>query len=330
MGNNFARRCCCCAVVEDLDVFVPHVQLHKVVVCGDARTGKSALASSLMAVEHAWTSTMGAESEHRYAPTIGVEFATKEYDLGHAHAGRCQRALLQVWDTAGQERFRGITTGYFRGASSLIMLFDVCDRNTFDNVRRVWVPIKEGSCRAGLPTILVGNRPADARAREVEAEEAKALAVELGFAFMETCTTREADGVGERDGGCRRKHHAERLFRHIAVLAALQLCTLPGNAHGNADVSAALRSELAELEAAAEVLVGTVAVPCAEAATKQLGTAAVSCAGAAVEQPAAPLLAAAHVGGGSRSPTCCSTSSTSSDDDHYGTALASRDTLTHT
>ena len=41
---------------------------------------------------------------------------------------------VQLWDTAGQERFRNIVTAYFRGANGFLFVFDLTDRESFDEL----------------------------------------------------------------------------------------------------------------------------------------------------------------------------------------------------
>lgn len=45
--------------------------------------------------------------------------------------------LCQVWDTAGQERFHGgsLGSGFFRGANAALLVYDVSDANSFEQVR---------------------------------------------------------------------------------------------------------------------------------------------------------------------------------------------------
>ena len=39
-----------------------------------------------------------------------------------------------MWDTAGQERFRSMTSAFFGKAQGALVVFDVSDRNSFENL----------------------------------------------------------------------------------------------------------------------------------------------------------------------------------------------------
>lgn len=46
---------------------------------------------------------------------------------------------LQIWDTAGQERFRGITKSYYKGASAVIITYDITNPSTFNDLNTFWI-----------------------------------------------------------------------------------------------------------------------------------------------------------------------------------------------
>lgn len=39
-------------------------------------------------------------------------------------------------DTAGQERFHTITTSYYRGAMGIVVVYDITDEGSFDNIAK--------------------------------------------------------------------------------------------------------------------------------------------------------------------------------------------------
>lgn len=39
------------------------------------------------------------------------------------------------WDTAGQDRFRTITSTYYKGAHGVMLVYDITDRGSFDNIQ---------------------------------------------------------------------------------------------------------------------------------------------------------------------------------------------------
>ena len=39
------------------------------------------------------------------------------------------------WDTAGQDRFRTITSTYYKGVHGVLLVYDVTDRDSFENMQ---------------------------------------------------------------------------------------------------------------------------------------------------------------------------------------------------
>lgn len=92
---------------------------------------------------------------------------------------------LQIWDTAGQERFRTITSSYYRGAHGIIVVYDVTDQESFNNVKQWLHEIDRYACE-NVNKLLVGNKSDLTTKRVVSTETAKEFADQLGIEFLET------------------------------------------------------------------------------------------------------------------------------------------------
>jgi small GTP-binding protein len=149
----------------------------KFIIIGDSSTGKSALRTRFL--DNRFTS----ESIH----TIGVEFAMKTINVGD------KKALLQIWDTAGQERFRAVTRSYYRGAHGCLLLYDITDRNSYNNVTN-WLSDARAQSGPDMVIMLVGNKSDLQDARDVTFLEASRLAQENGMLFFET-SAKTGEGV---------------------------------------------------------------------------------------------------------------------------------------
>lgn len=74
---------------------------------------------------------------------------------------------LQIWDTAGQERFNSLGTGFYRGADACLLVYDITDPHSLDNLdhwrkqflEQVGGGLQGLSDSAGtFPFVVVGNK----------------------------------------------------------------------------------------------------------------------------------------------------------------------------
>jgi Ras-related protein Rab-1A len=143
--------------------------LFKLLLIGDSGVGKSCLL--LRFADDTYTDS--------YISTIGVDFKIRTVDLD------TKTIKLQIWDTAGQERFRTITSSYYRGAHGIIIVYDITDKESFDNVRQ-WLFEIDRYASENVCKLLVGNKADLGNKRAVEYDQAKAFADELSIPFLET------------------------------------------------------------------------------------------------------------------------------------------------
>ena len=84
--------------------------------------------------------------------TIGLDQKNKFVKRGD------KRIELHIWDTAGQERFRAIAKNLYKGADGIILMYDISNNNSFQNIKRWITSIKESVDITKIALIIVGNK----------------------------------------------------------------------------------------------------------------------------------------------------------------------------
>jgi len=94
---------------------------------------------------------------------------------------------LQLWGTGGQERYRTVTETHYRGSDGILVVFDLTNRVSFDNVSS-WIGEVESYASGGVKCVLVGNKCDLKDDRQVSEEEAKELIKDRDccIAYVET------------------------------------------------------------------------------------------------------------------------------------------------
>ena len=138
----------------------------KVVVVGDSGVGKTNLIKRFI------NDTFNKDSK----ATVGVEFLSKTYLINQ------EVFKIEIWDTAGQERYKSITAAYYKGAKGAMIVYDVTNQTSFDNVDNWANEIKEKAAR-NINLMIVGNKT-DLTDKivvtsEVATEKAKALEIPI-------------------------------------------------------------------------------------------------------------------------------------------------------
>uniref|UniRef100_A0A3P9P882 small monomeric GTPase n=1 Tax=Poecilia reticulata TaxID=8081 RepID=A0A3P9P882_POERE len=123
--------------------------LFKLLLIGDSGVGKTCVLFRFS--EDAFNST--------FISTIGIDFKIRTIELDG------KKIKLQIWDTAGQERFRTITTAYYRGAMGIMLVYDITNEKSFDNIKNWIRNIEEAfltlarDIKSKMDTKMEGNAP---------------------------------------------------------------------------------------------------------------------------------------------------------------------------
>ncbi|KAK3598665.1 hypothetical protein CHS0354_020426 [Potamilus streckersoni] len=143
--------------------------LFKLLLIGDAGVGKSCLL--LRFADDTFSDS--------YISTIGVDFKIRTIDKDG------KTIKLQIWDTAGQERFRTIASSYYKGADGIIVVYDVTNQESFNNVKQ-WLQQIDRFASENVNKLLVGNKCDLTTKKVVDYTTAKEFADQLGIPFLET------------------------------------------------------------------------------------------------------------------------------------------------
>ena len=144
MANTTATATCSSIkYIDNFSLGKEYDHLFKCLLLGDSATGKSSLCDRQ--VERIF------DMKHQSIPTCGVDFKVQAFDW----EGKVVK--LQIWDTAGQERFRAIVNSYYRGASGILLCYDITDPTTAENVK-AWLIEIEKYAPENIPIILCGTK----------------------------------------------------------------------------------------------------------------------------------------------------------------------------
>ncbi|OJT10184.1 Ras-like GTP-binding protein RYL2 [Trametes pubescens] len=129
----------------------------KIVIMGNTGVGKTSLL-------HRYT--QGKFDPKNTTSTTGAFFVTKKVTVDGT------KVRLQLWDTAGQERFRSMAPMYYRGANAALLLYDITNASSFEDVRG-WLEELKKNCSPDLIIYIVGAKADLVHHRQVTSDLAR-------------------------------------------------------------------------------------------------------------------------------------------------------------
>ena len=154
--------------------------VYKVLLLGDSTVGKTCFL--LRYTDNTFLDL--------HMSTIGLDYRLKTMILEN------QRIVkVQLWDTAGQDKYRAITRNYYRGANGIILLFDVTNEKTYDNIKKWIISIKE-EISDHICIVLIANKIDNVQERKINKENGEKLAETYGIKLFE-CSAKTGEGVNE-------------------------------------------------------------------------------------------------------------------------------------
>lgn len=143
--------------------------LFKILLIGDSGVGKSSLMRKYINNEY----------NESYISTIGVDFSIKTLNIDN------KKIKIQIWDTAGQERFKTIISSYYRGAHGILVVFDITNKESFQNITN-WLQEIEKYKKDDIEIIIIGTKNDMMYKREVDITSISDFINKYKYTYIET------------------------------------------------------------------------------------------------------------------------------------------------
>jgi small GTP-binding protein len=145
--------------------------LCRIIIVGDSMVGKTSVCN-------AYTKDSD-EISNQVQETFGIDFTNIILDIDD------KKFKLQIWDTPGNTRFKSIVNSYYRGSMCVIVMYDITNRKSFDNVTS-WIDDIDQYAQKNVVKVLVGNKYDLKGAGQVSFEDGYNLASKNNMLFLET------------------------------------------------------------------------------------------------------------------------------------------------
>ncbi len=154
-----------------------HNKCFKIILIGDAATGKTALVQQYLT----------GQFSQNVRITIGVNFYTKHLEVAEGSF------ILQIWDLGGCERFRCILSPYFLGTDAALFLYDITNPTSLYNMEKWIQELRAVSSNAVL--LVIGAKKDLDPVRKVQPAEGAAYAREQGAAGTIEVSSKTGENV---------------------------------------------------------------------------------------------------------------------------------------
>ena len=158
----------------------PEPPLYKILLLGDSTVGKTCFLLRYM--DETFLDL--------HMATIGLDYRLKTMVLEDQKIVK-----VQLWDTAGQDKFRAITRNYYKGASGIILIYDVTNIKSYENIKK-WINEIKEEISDKVSIILIGNKIDNINERKITKEQGEKLASDVNIPFFET-SAKTGQGINE-------------------------------------------------------------------------------------------------------------------------------------
>jgi small GTP-binding protein len=204
---------------------------YKIILIGDSSVGKTCIFKKL---------TLGTYSDKNIS-TIGVDRKSFIIELKINEDGEeIEKSFrIQLWDTAGQERYRSITKGYYKDSQALLLIYDITNKNTFENLDK-WITSVKDSLgdedndkeNSNYIIILLGNKLDldEAGLRKINKEDAEEICKKYDIIWGGEISAKD---ITSEELMKKFEEYTLEIFNKIGYISVRTSYTLKGGQNGN-------------------------------------------------------------------------------------------------
>lgn len=142
--------------------------IFKYIIIGDSAVGKSKLL--LRFTDNTY--------KEEFQCTVGVEFGCRNLEINN------KIIRIQIWDTAGMENFRSITRSYYKNSICALVVYDICNRESFNNIEK-WILDCKKNAPKSINFVIVGSKLDLEQQRQVPIQDGIELSTKYNSLFYE-------------------------------------------------------------------------------------------------------------------------------------------------
>ena len=142
----------------------------KFIIVGDKAVGKSSIVRRFVDDKFSLD----------YRSTLGLNV------LSHSMKFYGNEVYFSLWDLGGQAYFKRFRKAYYVGTQAAFIVFDVCERETFSNIKIWYEELKEFLGNKNIPIIIVGNK--------IDLSDQRSVQYKEGIALVDELTRENTDG----------------------------------------------------------------------------------------------------------------------------------------
>ena len=154
-----------------------NAEAFKIVLIGETAVGKTSIISQFVEKNF----------QLDQQTTTGGTFSSKTIKCSNGHL-----INYEIWDTAGQERYRSITKMFYKDANAVILVYDITQRNSFEELKNYWSKEVKELCSTNVIFAVAANKADLIEDEKITEEEGKEFANTLNAIFAVTSAKNKA------------------------------------------------------------------------------------------------------------------------------------------